>query len=261
VVSLVAEDGVLQYASTNDGQQIYGKHFIAGIHPALLENLLDKKLLRPAFHNRIATLPQTKAAFCVNLVVRPGTVPAIAYNTYWHRTDNAFNGTLSDAEWPNTYAVYSTEDPLHPGFADTVSILTYIDYQRFSPWATTYNHTGHQAERGSDYQELKMQLTAELLAVVSRRFPIITANIIAQDAATPLTYRDYTGTPTGALYGILKDVTQPLATTIATRTRIPNLLLTGQNINMHGVLGVSITAVMTAGELLGLDHLLRKINK
>jgi len=84
---------------------------------------------------------------------------------------------------------------------------------------------------------------------------------LAQSTATPLTYRDYTHTPGGALYGILKNVHEPAKTTIATRTRIPNLLQTGQNVNLHGVLGVSITAIATCAELVGLDYLLEKINR
>ena len=88
-----------------------------------------------------------------------------------------------------------------------------------------------------------------------------TPNMVAQKAATPLTWRDYTGTPTGALYGILKDVNKPNETTIATRTKIPNLLLTGQNVNLHGVLGVSITAVATCAELLGMEYLVGKIKR
>ena len=39
----------------------------------------------------------------------------------------------------------------------------------------------------------------------------------------------------------------------------PDCMLTGQNVNMHGVMGVSITAVATCAELLGLEHLLGKI--
>ena len=100
-----------------------------------------------------------------------------------------------------------------------------------------------------------------LLNKVYERLPILKGNITAQKAATPLTWRDYTGTPTGALYGILKDVNKPNETTIATRTKIPNLLLTGQNVNLHGVLGVSITAVATCAELLGMEYLVGKIKR
>ena len=62
------------------------------------------------------------------------------------------------------------------------------------------------------------------------------------------------------MYGLKKDVRDIANTTFATRTKIPNMFLTGQNINMHGVLGVSITALLTVSEITGLEYLVNKIN-
>jgi all-trans-retinol 13,14-reductase len=62
------------------------------------------------------------------------------------------------------------------------------------------------------------------------------------------------------MYGLQKNVNDLANTTYATRTKIPNLFLTGQNINMHGILGVSITALLTVSEITGLDYLVEKIN-
>jgi all-trans-retinol 13,14-reductase len=117
------------------------------------------------------------------------------------------------------------------------------------------------SDRGTAYADFKARHSEILLNTVLQHVPELAGNIIAQSTATPLTYRDYTHTPNGAMYGILKHVYEPARTTIATRTRIPNLLQTGQNINLHGVLGVSITAIATCAELVGMDHLLKKINQ
>jgi len=35
--------------------------------------------------------------------------------------------------------------------------------------------------------------------------------------------------------------------------------MTGQNINLHGVLGVTIGSLLTCGEIVGFDYLLKKI--
>ena len=51
----------------------------------------------------------------------------------------------------------------------------------------------------------------------------------------------------------------PLRSIILPRTRISNLLFTGQNLNLHGVLGVTASAVITCSELLGLEYLSKKI--
>ena len=38
-------------------------------------------------------------------------------------------------------------------------------------------------------------------------------------------------------------------------------MFTGQSLNMHGILGVTISAVITCSEILGKDYLLNKILK
>ena len=63
------------------------------------------------------------------------------------------------------------------------------------------------------------------------------------------------------MYGIAKDYRNPFKTFIAPRTRLPNLFLTGQNLNLHGILGVTISALITCGELVDIGELLKKINR
>ena len=46
---------------------------------------------------------------------------------------------------------------------------------------------------------------------------------------------------------------------ITPRTKISNLLLTGQSLNLHGIMGVTISAVVTCGEILGNSYLINKI--
>ena len=52
-----------------------------------------------------------------------------------------------------------------------------------------------------------------------------------------------------------------MKTFIASKTKMDNLYLTGQCINMHGVLGVTIGAVVTCSEIVGKEYLVDKINK
>ncbi|MNF01378.1 hypothetical protein D3C80_2003600 [compost metagenome] len=51
-----------------------------------------------------------------------------------------------------------------------------------------------------------------------------------------------------------------MKTFITPRTKVENLFLTGQSINMHGVLGVTIGAVVTCSEIVGKEYLINKIN-
>jgi all-trans-retinol 13,14-reductase len=63
--------------------------------------------------------------------------------------------------------------------------------------------------------------------------------------STPLTWRDYTLSPHGSAFGVRKDSRQPLMTMLSPRTPVPNLLLTGQSLALHGLEGVTKTAFNT----------------
>ena len=99
----------------------------------------------------------------------------------------------------------------------------------------------------------------EILSAVSSFFPELEEHVQEMFATTPLSYADYTGTPGGSAYGIVKDCRNPLTSLVPARTRISNLLLTGQNLNAHGALGVTLTSALTCSEILGMEYLAKKI--
>lgn len=66
-----------------------------------------------------------------------------------------------------------------------------------------------------------------------------------QYVSTPRTWQRFTHTPDGSAYGIRKDCRQPLLTMLSPRTPLSNLLLTGQNVMLHGLEGVAMTARQT----------------
>ena len=69
--------------------------------------------------------------------------------------------------------------------------------------------------------------------------------------SSPLSYRDYIGSFEGNMYGYAKTSENALKTMVSPRTKIENLFLTGQSVNMHGILGCTIGAFNTCAEILG----------
>jgi all-trans-retinol 13,14-reductase len=96
---------------------------------------------------------------------------------------------------------------------------------------------------------------------LEKSFPNILSDIEAYETSTPLTYRDYTATKEGTMYGIVRDKNFPVQTLVSQRTKVPNLFMTGQNINSHGILGVSIGAIITCAEFLGVNYIIEQIQK
>jgi all-trans-retinol 13,14-reductase len=95
--------------------------------------------------------------------------------------------------------------------------------------------------------------------MMEKVFPDFRSKIDKVFSSSPLTIRDYYGTKEGANYGTTKDCRNMAASSIPIRTKMDNLLLTGQNINLHGILGVPLTAIATCGELLGISNLLGRM--
>ncbi len=260
VTRVVLEGDRIACAETRDGRHFYGNTFISAVHPRILFGLTESKLLRPAFRERVGALPQTPPAVMVNLVLRPGCLPFRGCNIYWHPSGEALaKPGPGGIAWPDTQALFYAEDASRPGFAESVSILAYADAADFAAWSGSENTAGLQAPRSEDYARRKDAYTKALLGKTYARFPELAAAAAGYTLATPLTFRDYTGNPGGSLYGALKDVNNPAQHMLSVRTRIPNLLLTGQHVNMHGVMGVSMTALATCGAILGLEPLLEQV--
>lgn len=114
-------------------------------------------------------------------------------------------------------------------------------------------------KRGEAYERFKTEHAERLLDEVEKEFPGLRSRIAGYYTSTPLTYLNYTGTEDGSMYGIAKDIHLGPAARVHHRTKIPNLLLTGQNINSHGILGVLVGTMVTCGELLTSEKIFKEI--
>ena len=121
------------------------------------------------------------------------------------------------------------------------------------------NNTDSSGRRGEDYEAFKAEKAQRLLDAVERQVPGLRSCIKRMYTSTPLTYLDYTGTEAGSMYGIAKDIRMGAACRVPHRTKIPNVLQTGQNINSHGMLGVLVGTIVTCSELLPAGTIYRQI--
>jgi all-trans-retinol 13,14-reductase len=114
--------------------------------------------------------------------------------------------------------------------------------------------------RGSDYEQWKQQLVERVFWRLEQLHPGIRQCVDEFWSSSPLTIRDFFGQPEGALYGVRKDCQNIMLSQLPIWTKVKNLLLTGQNINLHGICGVPLTAVNTVEALVGQNKLIEKIN-
>ena len=91
--------------------------------------------------------------------------------------------------------------------------------------------------------------------------PGLRSHVEGVEASSPLTIRDYLGNRRCGMYGLHKDCNNMMQTQLAVRTKVRNLFLTGQDVNLHGMCGVAVTAIATAEALLGDSTLRREIKE
>lgn len=261
VTRIVEENGQIQYVETRDGRKIYGDKFISNVHPQKTIELVDTDLIKKAYRNRIKSLENSVSTFCINVVMKKDTFKYLNYNFYCFTEDNPWSAIQYTAEnWPNGYAMFFTASSKSTEYADGVTLMSYMRFEDVQQWAHTFNTVSEEEERGEDYNKFKTERAEIIFNDVEKRFPGFRDCIKNYYVATPLSWRDYIGTDDGSLYGIVKDYHEPMKSFISPRTKIPNLYLTGQNLNMHGILGVTVGSIVTCSDIFGIDYLLEKIN-
>jgi all-trans-retinol 13,14-reductase len=107
----------------------------------------------------------------------------------------------------------------------------------------------------------KKECTDKLLDRVEEVYPGFSEKIEAINSSSPLTIRDYYNVKDGSLCGFSKDYNNIVLSQVPVVTKIRNLLLTGQNNNLHGFCGVPLTAINTCEAIFGLNYIVDKINQ
>jgi phytoene dehydrogenase-like protein len=247
-----------------EAERIEADYFIADIHPALVLSLItESAVIRNIYRKRINNLENTFGMFTANIALKENAVPYLNRNIYVYKTGG---GVWQYAEYKpervNTCALVSFRHP-EDGSAYTrnIDILTPMYWPEVEQWAATT-----VGRRGDDYVSFKEQKAKACIQLVSEYVPELKDALAGSGggcggggavekiyASTPLSYRDYTGIPHGSAYGIRKNCRQLMTTLLSPRTPEQNLFLTGQNLNLHGVLGVSMTSFFTCAEITGMD--------
>ena len=262
VVGFGFDEGRLVSVNTKNAETYFGDIFISNIEPKTTLKMIGADKFRKSYYSRIQSLEALPSAFSLYLVFKPETFPYFN-NNYYHYRDSSriWNANeYTDASWPEAYMISMNISATDQVWAESLTAITYLKFEEFAQWEATSNTVSEKGDRGTLYEKYKAEKAETFLVEIEKKFPGIRDCIQSVHSSTPLSYRDYIGGHNGNLYGYVKDSNNPMKTFISPKTKLENLFLTGQSINMHGVLGVTIGAVVTCSEILGKDYLINKIN-
>jgi len=222
---------------------------VSSIHPKETVRMLPAAALHPGWRRRVMAMEESA-----------GVLTAFAAT----RADLGHFGRRNLWAFPSVDDLQSTDfvfattpgarDGTQPNEPMSLVAIRPMPWSEIERWSGTT-----RGKRGSEYRELKRRAALELLVDVEQMLPELRGDVELLDAATPLTFRDYTLSDDGSAYGILRSVAQVGKNGIAARTRVDGLYLTGQSLLGPGVLGAGLGALKTCGEILGAEHLLGKV--
>lgn len=160
----------------------------------------------------------------------------------------------ASAPFPVVYLSFpSAKDPdftrRHPG-RGTMEAIVPAAYDAFEKWQDT-----KWGDRGDDYKALKQALTDRLLETIFAQLPAVKGHVTHTELSTPLSTRHFAGHPRGEIYGLAHTPQRFEDRSLAPRTPVPGLYLTGVDVCTAGVAGGMLGGLLTVSAILGRNML------
>lgn len=253
----IDENRMATSVTTSAGKDYQADLYISDIHPSRLVDIVDSGAFPKSYRNRIASIPNTYSAFTLYIKFRPQSFPYINHTCYyqddyglvWH------HGEYDAETWPRGFMYMTPADPGQGEYAAKMIVNCLMPFSVVEKWQDT-----KVGRRGAEYEQWKKEHAEKVLDRLEKLHPGFRGTIDQMWTSSPLTIRDFYNQPDGALYGVKKDCKDMMLSQIPIWTKVRNLLLTGQCINLHGICGVPLTAINTVEALIGQNKLLEKIN-
>lgn len=257
VKAITTEDRMVTGVRTEKGFEFTADWYISAIHPCTLFKLMEDPSVFPkAYRNRLNEIPNSYSAFTLNIKLKPGTFRYINHSAYYMSSyDNIWSFDDPQKEWPLGF-LYMTPPDIEQGeFSRKMVITAPMTWNEVKKWEDT--KVGH---RGKEYEEWKAECAEKLISRLEELYPDFRDCIEAVNTASPLTIRDFYAVKEGSMCGYSKDCNNITLSQVPVVTKVRNLLLTGQNCNVHGFCGVPLTAINTCEVILGRNYVINKIN-
>ncbi len=258
VEKVTSEDHLISGVVTKSGKTFTADYYISDIHPCTLINLLeDESVLPLMYRKRLKNIPNTFSAFTLNIKLKPETIKYMNYTGYYSSSsDRVWSLSDETQPWPAGFLYMTPPDENQGEYATKMILTVPMTWNKVKRWEDTT--LGH---RTPEYEAWKAECTEILLDEMDEMFPDFRSCVENINSAPPLTIRDYYGVKEGAMCGYAKDYKNIIYSQLIVLTKVPNLLLTGQCVSLHGFCGVPLTAIKTCEGILGENYIINKINK
>lgn len=270
VESVLVADGKVAGVKIEGGEEIACEQIIYTGHPATVIDRVPKGVFRPAYRHRLQELQSSLSMFGVfgkseralntlegalNYYVLPGktdVLPVSATTPHGLRPMMMTSTRTSTGKRSKTCTGSGPEQLLQQD-QNGIILLRLGYWQDVQGFADS-----SPGNRPENYQEYKTQIATEMIQTAEQRWGDLCGTIEPLAVGTPLTFRDELTAPEGCAYGAMHCLDQ---FNPDVRTRLPGLFLSGQSTLMTGVVGSSISGLVAAGEIVGLESLWEELKQ
>lgn len=248
---------MVEQVKSLNGHVYKADYYISAIHPCNLLKLTSENAFPKSYRNRLDSIPNANSAFSIFIKFKKESFPYINHSEfYMTRYEDVWEFGNEAKPWPLGFLFMTPPEDNQGKFATKAIVMAPMPFAMTQAWENTT-----VGKRGYDYEVWKENHADELLSQLEEIHPGIRDCIEQINTASPLTIRDYYGVKEGSICGFSKDCNNIAMSQVPVVTKVGNLLLTGQNNNLHGFCGVPLTAISTCEAILGINYIIDKINK
>ena len=212
-------------------------------HPHLLEKILPERAVRPAYLSRLRDMKNTPSVF--SLYLELDEIPERLHHTNVYKFS-------ADKNEESSLAIMSCDPEIYDKKKKGLCIL--VNAKTIDPQNIPYG----EKKRTPQYRDYKKRLTERTVKDLINFYPELEGRFKVVASATPFTYERYTGSPGGASYGLKQSVQEMKLGPV---TSILGLYLAGQSILMPGIMGASISGLIGASNIIGMESLWNEVRK
>lgn len=219
-------------------------------HPSILPGMLPEGAVKPAFARRLLSLEDTVSSYTL-FCASEASIDSLRGSNIFVCPEGGVEAGFRPERDPLKVPYYiSGSGRDAAGRSGGIILFAPGAMAELDEWRDT--KTG---SRPASYAAFKTERLAGFRAAAAESCPELAA-VTVLDGGTPLTNRDFLGSPGGGLYGAKHSLHQfnPLPF-----TRVPNLWMAGQSVAAPGLLGTVVSAAMVCGVICGMETIRKEM--
>ncbi len=247
----------VDFVETTEGERFSADLYVSSIHPVEMLGMVPKDTFLKGFISRLNEIPDSCSAFSLFIDLKPDAFRYIDHTCYYIEDYGSMweQDKFDENDWPKGFMYMTPPDSNQGEYASRLLVHCIMSFDHVREWTAT-----SVGDRGESYNVWKQNCVDRILDKLENMYPGLRDMIENVYSASPLTIRDYYHTRNGAIFGYRKDCKNLILSQLPVYTKVHNLFLTGQNINLHGICGVPLTAIITSEAILGTNTIVNQIN-